>query len=457
MMTCCLALCWAACDNKVYYEQVEKPRVIITCDPELDDLNSLIRLVLYAPDMQLEGLIYASSQFHWKGDGKGTKWFVEGREYTRNGLNYGPMESWRWDPEERFIDDVVDAYEACYPNLKVHDDYPTPEYMRSIIRVGNVEFDGDISKDSPGSELIKEKILDNVSGKLFITAWGGCSTIARALKSIQEENEGTADWSALKTKIQDKVYLCMSGDQDDTFANYIKPNWPEIGVLNVRGGTVPLAYGAQMRVPEEDKLYYSAQWLAENISSRGPLGAMYRIWGDGKQMVKDDIMDYFGLSGYTSDQLREMGYVVWMQPNTERQTSTFMLGAADPVMPDFAPAAQNDFAERMHWSVTPAFKDANHHPVIKAPLSLKGKPGDTLKIRAEVKDPDNDDLTLKWWQFKVGSYVGDVSVANPETAATDFTIPSDAKAGDTIHLILEATDHGIPALTHYHRLIVSVL
>ena len=314
MMTCCLVLCWAACDNKVYYEQVEKPRVIITCDPELDDLNSLIRLVLYAPDMQLEGLIYASSQFHWKGDGKGTKWFVEGREYTRNGLNYGPMESWRWDPEERFIDDVVDAYEACYPNLKVHDDYPTPEYMRSIIRVGNVEFDGDISKDSPGSELIKEKILDNVSGKLFITAWGGCSTIARALKSIQEENEGTADWSALKTKIQDKVYLCMSGDQDDTFVNYIKPNWPEIGVLNVRGGTVPLAYGAQMRVPEEDKLYYSAQWLAENISSRGPLGAMYRIWGDGRQMVKHDIMDYFGLSGYNSDQLREMGYVVWMPP-----------------------------------------------------------------------------------------------------------------------------------------------
>ena len=473
MMTCCLVLCWAACDNKVYYEQVEKPRVIITCDPELDDLNSLIRLVLYAPDMQLEGLIYASSQFHWKGDGKGTKWFVEGREYTRNGLNYGPMESWRWDPEERFIDDVVDAYEACYPNLKVHDDYPTPEYMRSIIRVGNVEFDGDISKDSPGSELIKEKILDNVSGKLFITAWGGCSTIARALKSIQEENEGTADWSALKTKIQDKVYLCMSGDQDDTFVNYIKPNWPEIGVLNVRGGTVPLAYGAQMRVPEEDKLYYSAQWLAENISSRGPLGAMYRIWGDGKQMVKDDIMDYFGLSGYTSDQLREMGYVVWMPPQpkgeflAEGDTFTYLnlLGNGLRAFQDDTyggwggrkqPNTEGQ-TERMHWSVTPAFKDANHHPVIKAPLSLKGKPGDTLKIKAEVKDPDNDDLTLKWWQFKVGSYVGDVSVANPETAATDFTIPSDAKAGDTIHLILEATDHGIPALTHYHRLIVSVL
>ena len=92
---CSIALALTACNDSTANEQVEKPRVIITCDPELDDLNSLIRLVLYAPDLQLEGLIYASSQFHWKGDGKGTKWFVDGREYTRNGLNYGPMESWR--------------------------------------------------------------------------------------------------------------------------------------------------------------------------------------------------------------------------------------------------------------------------------------------------------------------------------------------------------------------------
>ena len=496
LLSGCLAMGLVACNDSTVYEQVEKPRVIVTCDPELDDLNSLIRLVLYGPDMQLEGLIYASSQYHWKGDGKGTKWFVDGREYTRNGLNYGPMESWRWDPEERFIDDVVDAYEACYPNLKVHADYPTPAYMRSIVRFGNIEFDGDISKDSPGSDLIKEKMLDDVPGTLYVTAWGGCSTIARALKSIQEDNEGKAEWSALKEKIQKKVYLCMSGDQDDTFANYIKPNWPEIGVLNIRGGTVPLAYGAQNRVSEADKVYYSAEWLAQNISSRGPLGSMYRIWGDGKQMVKNDIMDYFGLSGYTADELREMGYVVWMppqpkgvflaegdtftylnllgnglrafqddtyggwggrkQPDTEGQTSTFVLGAPDPVMPDFVPAAQNDFAERMHWCIASKFEDANHHPVIQAPLSFAGKPGETLQIKAKVTDPDKDEMTLKWWQFKVGSYQGDAAVANPAEAATTFTIPADAKPGDTIHLILEATDHGTPALTHYHRLIVSV-
>jgi hypothetical protein len=55
-------------------EDSSKPRVIITCDPELDDLNSLIRFLLFSTDFRVEGLIYASSQFHWKGDGHGTKW-----------------------------------------------------------------------------------------------------------------------------------------------------------------------------------------------------------------------------------------------------------------------------------------------------------------------------------------------------------------------------------------------
>ena len=53
--------------------------------------------------------VYASSQLHWKGDGKGTKWSVPGREYTRFGLNICPCTSWRWAPGERYIDDAVET------------------------------------------------------------------------------------------------------------------------------------------------------------------------------------------------------------------------------------------------------------------------------------------------------------------------------------------------------------
>jgi lysophospholipase L1-like esterase len=43
-----------------------KPRVVVTTDPELDDSNSLVRYLLYSTDFRTEGIIYASSQFHWK-------------------------------------------------------------------------------------------------------------------------------------------------------------------------------------------------------------------------------------------------------------------------------------------------------------------------------------------------------------------------------------------------------
>src|SRR5262252_9398543 len=121
-----------------------KPRVVITADPELDDNNTLIRAILYSSDFKIEGLIYVSSQFHWTGDGKGTTQYIPGREYTRMGLC--PCTSWRFRSDEHFIDDIVDAYAKAYLNLKVHDpDYPTPAELKSKIKWGNVEFDGDFS------------------------------------------------------------------------------------------------------------------------------------------------------------------------------------------------------------------------------------------------------------------------------------------------------------------------
>src|SRR5262249_44788895 len=135
-----------------------KPRVVITADPELDDNDSLIRAVLYTSDFDLEGLVYVSSGVHWKGDGKGTTQYRAGREYARLGLCRSGCTSWRWPDKdkEKFIDDIVDAYAKSYANLKVHDpNYPDPGKLKSKIKWGNVDFEGDYSKDTDGSNLIK--------------------------------------------------------------------------------------------------------------------------------------------------------------------------------------------------------------------------------------------------------------------------------------------------------------
>jgi hypothetical protein len=503
--------------NAQAFNKKVRPRIIITADPELDDNNSLIRLLLYSSDFTIEGLIYASSAYHWKGDGKGTKWFVPGREYVRFGLDTCPCTSWRWAKGERFIHDVVAAYTKVYQNLKSHNpDYPSPAYLTSKIRYGNIEFDGDMSKNSPGSDLIKSLLLDNQPGPLFITAWGGQSTIARALKSIQETYEFTTQWDAIKTKILRKVVLLPSGDQDDTYAKYIKPNWGGIDYRQFGDGP-NYGYGAQLGAKPTDATYLTSSWMKENIWGRGPLGALYRVWGDGKQMMKGDIMDYFGLAGYTDAQLRKMGYVVWMPVQEkgswlgEGDNSTFMnmLGNGlrafekgyyggwggrqmseqdsnafsfllsdtsqqamasalssvnkpsykdTTAYPDFFPFAQRDFAARLTWSVTPKYADANHAPLVavEGPLQVLASPGETVRLNGNISDPDKNQVSIKWWPFITGTYSGRVEISNPGSAKTNVIIPKYATAGEMIHIILEATDNGLPALTSYQRVIITV-
>lgn len=303
-----------------------RPRVVVTSDGELDDANSLLRYLLYSTDFRTEGLVYASSQFHWKGDGTGKKWFVAGREYTRFGLHLCPCESWRWPPHQRFIDDAVDLYEQVYPNLRVHDpDYPTPAALRSKIRWGNVDFDGDFSKDTPGSNLIRDLLLDADPTPIYLLAWGGASTIARALKSIEDRYAGSADWPAIRARVSRKAILSLSGDQDDTYARYIHPNWPGIRALPAGAGGVNLGYGAFVFASAENAPYFSVAWTRANVSTQGPLGEHYRVWGDGKQMVPGDRFEYFGIAGHTAAELRAMGYVVWLPP---RPTGEF-LGEGD--------------------------------------------------------------------------------------------------------------------------------
>jgi hypothetical protein len=125
----------------------------------------------------------------------------------------------------------------------------------------------------------------------------------------------------------------------------------------------------------------------------------------------------------------------------------------------FFAAAQHDFAARLKWSVTPTYKGANHEPVVKidGPLATSAPPGQQIRLRGVVTDPDRDTIAVKWWQYRdAGTYPGDVAISNDSSLDATLEIPTDAEAGQTIHVILEATDSGTPSLTRYQRLVVTV-
>ncbi|MBB3360003.1 MULTISPECIES: DUF1593 domain-containing protein [unclassified Novosphingobium] len=490
-----------------------RPRVVITTDPELDDFNSLLRFLLYAPDFKVEGLVYASSQFHWKGDGKGTARTFPGREYNRGGVDACPCTSWRWAKGERFIDKALDLYAQAWPNLRVHNPaYPSPAALRAKVRWGNVAFDGDISEDTAGSELIRKLLLDDQEAPVYLHAWGGQSTIARALKRIEDDYAGKPEWAAIRAKVIRKAVIQPSGDQDDTYAKYIKPHWPEIR-YNQQSDGASLAYFSQLTLSAEDAALLGADWTRRWISSRGPIGAAYRVWGDGKQMVPGDKYDYFGIAGKTAAQLRAEGYHVWapiMAPGSfisEGDTPTFLnlvnnglqgwrdssfggwggvhshsesygvspeAGAAiramlanpaaqvtvprAPTSPFFR-AVQNDFAARLLWAVTPRRADANHAPVVQlaGPVQRSARAGALLDLSVRASDPDGNRLALRWWPYAAaGTYPGTLPATLGTGSVLRFQVPADAKPGQTLHLIAEASDDGTPALTHYARVVVTV-
>ena len=129
-----------------------------------------------------------------------------------------------------------------------------------------------------------------------------------------------------------------------------------------------------------------------------------------------------------------------------------------PTHPFLAPA-QRDFAARLKWSVTPVYRNANHNPSISARPgpAISARPGQLLHLRAVTSDPDANKVTVFWWTWKdAGTYPGAVSIMNPHGAAIELRVPQDAKPGDQIQIIAEATDDGVPALTRYAKVVLTV-
>lgn len=143
--------------------------------------------------------------------------------------------------------------------------------------------------------------------------------------------------------------------------------------------------------------------------------------------------------------------------NPEGFASFFRRRTTPSDFPDFIPALQNGLASRFQWSVTPKYEDANHEPVIDAPVSISAKPGETVNLDAKVSDPDGDKVSVNWIQFKANSYNGEVKADNQASPTTSIVVPEDAQAGQTIHMVLETLDDGTPSLTRYHRVIISVV
>ena len=247
-------------------EECRKSRVIVLTDilNEADDSQTLVRILMYANMMDIEGLIAVSSCHQYKGKNDPNP--------DRN--NVHPYE----------IEKYIRAYGEVRDNLMQHElGWPTTEYLLSITGAGPPGFgtrDIGIGKSTTGSKIICKALKKEDKRPVYVVVNGGANCLAQALIDLEQElpqNEFS--------DILNKLRICDNAGQDNACA-WIAHNYPDI---HIKRSSYQVYNFMNSHGPEvwEHQAYFGLGqylWTKKHIqTNHGALGALYptrMVWKD---------------------------------------------------------------------------------------------------------------------------------------------------------------------------------
>jgi len=469
-----LILTFTFSSQALHGKESQEHRVIILTDIEADpdDTQSLIRLFLYANQIDIKGLIATTSCWH------------------------------KAEVNPNSIMKVIKAYGKVQPNLTKHENgFPKAKTLLQLVKSGLPKYGmlgvGD-GNDSEGSNWIIKELEKNDDRPLWISVWGGVNTLAQALHTI----ESTRDKEETKRLIA-KLRVYTISDQDDS-GIWIRNKFPDLFYIVSPGDHYGSATWIAINsvIDNIDNKTISNTWLAQNIQQgHGPLGAAYPDvawgvegdtpaflslipnglnvaenpawggWGGRYALYKPDFIENKeGSSGsgvpyepetraiwtdtkdsYTPYIPKQFGRTVKSHETAFKSNKATLWRWRD----DF----QNDFAARIDWSTQP-YRKANHPPVpmLDHPERVTVKSAEGFQLSASTSyDPDGDNLSFLWFQYpEVGSYKQAIKLGPPENAHAIYGTAPEVEKEETIHIILRVTDKGEPQLSRYKRIILTV-
>jgi len=448
-----LILALAATSSSSALSEPERPRLIVLTDvgsltagfAEPDDGQSLIRLMLYANDFEIEGLIAASNLGH--------------------GQKTCPA----------LIRQVVDAYGKVQPNLLLHDRrYPPALALRKTIKSGQptagarVQISDSIGegKDTEASEWIIRVVDRSDHRPVWVVIWGGSTDLAQALGKIRR----TRDAHELRQFLS-KLRGHSIGNQDST-GPWIKEQFPDLFLITNQRAMRGMYRGGERSL-------VSPEWVETHIHGHGPLGDLYPnynggdIWsgtmGQVRGIKEGDTPSFLslipnGLSDPEHPWLGSWGGRFDGKRNRFVDVpDTDLVNAADPDprMPSvyrWRPAFQADFQARLDWCIKP-FSQANHPPEVRIEGERERKvgPGDVLTLDASGStDPDGNDLSFEWRIYPIDPDVAAKVAIEGRNRKIARVAVAHELTGKTISILLSVSDRGSPSLTRYGRVQIKV-
>ncbi|MEA3210154.1 MAG: hypothetical protein QOE70_3211 [Chthoniobacter sp.] len=232
----------------------EHPRLCVLTDigGDPDDQQSMIRLMVYASEFQIEGLIATAS---------GTPGQL-GNAVTRPDL----------------IHEIVSAYGRVRANLARHvDDWPAAAQLASCIKSGNPHRGRDHigeGHDTEGSQWLVERIDAGTPERpLNIAFWGGQTDFAQALWRVKHDRgvDGLVRFVGR--------FRVFDIDDQDHLADWMRTEYP--GMFYILSRALPRrdkreATYRGMYLGGDESLT-SRDWIVAHITTKGPLGALYPL------------------------------------------------------------------------------------------------------------------------------------------------------------------------------------
>lgn len=250
-----------------------KNRIFVLTDMgnEPDDQMSMVRLLTYANELDIEGLVATTST--WK----------------------------RSEPETTNIKAIIKAYQQVRPNLlKNAKGWPTAKSLTQVVTTGQPQYgmaDVGEGKLSPGARALINAVDKKDDRPLWVSLWGGANTLAQALYHVRATRS-----NAQLLTFEHKLRVYSISDQDDA-GPWIRKNFPEIIYIvkpsSPNGGEYASATWTGIA---GDRYYQNGQgadfsevtneWLDKNIRSKGPLGKHYLRYAF---IMEGDTPSYLGL------------------------------------------------------------------------------------------------------------------------------------------------------------------